>query len=157
MPATIRKKRGKGNTMAFLQSLNISGSALTAQKFRMNIISQNIANAQTTRTAEGGPYVKKNVVLRSSDTGLSFPGALRKATAILGVEVSSVGASGDAATPVYDPDHPDADENGYVLMPNVDTVEEMIDMMMATRSYEANITAFNAVKAMAAKALEIGR
>ncbi len=143
--------------MSFLQSLNISGSALTAQKLRMNIISQNIANAQTTRTEDGGPYIKKNVVFSSSDVDVSFAGTLNNAQKIQGVEVSAIVDSEEELTSVYNPDHPDADENGYVLMPNVETVEEMIDMISATRSYEANITAFNALKSMATSALDIGR
>ncbi len=143
--------------MSFLQSLNISGSALTAQKLRMNIISQNIANAQTTRTEDGGPYIKKNVAFSSSDVDISFAGTLNNAQKIQGVEVSAIVDSEEELTSVYNPDHPDADENGYVLMPNVDTVEEMVDMISATRSYEANITAFNALKSMATSALDIGR
>lgn len=143
--------------MAFLQSMNISGSALTAQKMRMNIISENIANAQTTRTETGGAYVKKNVVLQSSNVGITFAGTLRNTQEVQGVEIAAITESDDAMKVVYDPDHPDADENGYVTMPNVDTVEEMVDMISATRSYEANITAFNALKAMAGSALDIGK
>jgi flagellar basal-body rod protein FlgC len=146
--------------MAFLSSLNISGSALTAQKLRMEIISQNIANANTTRTEEGGPYHKKTVVFKSSQKENSFNGIFKSvngAKGPAGVVVTDIIESEEGLKPVYNPSHPDADENGYVMMPNVNTVEEMIDMISATRSYEAGITAMNAVKLMALRALDIGR
>jgi len=145
--------------MSFMDSLNISGSALTAQKLRMDVISSNIANASTTRTEEGGPYRRKLVVL-SEATNDSFSGVMNSLTKnenLGGVEVSAIVEDQSDFKPVYDPDNPDADANGYVMMPNVDTVDEMVDMMSATRSYQANVTAFNAVKLMATKALEIGR
>lgn len=144
--------------MAFLPSLDISGSGLSAQKFRMNLISQNIANAQTTRTENGEAYRRKLAVF-SENRGASFQNVLSSASARTGkgVSVTAVAESENPFKPVYDPDHPDADENGYVMMPNISTVEEMVDMISATRSYEANVTAFNAVKQMALKALEIGR
>ncbi len=145
--------------MSFLDSLNISGSALTAQKLRMDVISSNIANASTTRTDEGGPYRRKLVVL-SEATNDSFSGVMNSLTQnenIGGVEVSAIVEDQSDFKPVYDPDNPAADANGYVMMPNVDTVDEMVDMMSASRSYEASITAFNAVKLMATKALDIGR
>lgn len=146
--------------MSFLSSLNISGSALTAQKLRMDVISQNIANADVTRTEQGGPYRRKMVVLSSDGIKNNFSYVLNSSQESLkcsGVEVAGIVEDPEELTPVFDPDHPDADANGYVMMPNVDTVEEMTDMISASRSYEANITAFNAVKQMASKALEIGR
>lgn len=144
--------------MSFLTALNISGSALTAQKLRMDIISQNLANANTTRTESGGPYVRQTVVLTAADVGgTPAAGIMPGAKAAQGVAVSRIAEDPEGLKSVYDPTHPDADENGYVQMPNVDTVKEMIDMISATRSYEANITAFNAVKQMASSALEIGR
>lgn len=143
--------------MSFLNSLNISGSALTAQKLRMNIISQNIANSSTTRTDEGGPYVRKMVVFKTQQQGTEFKNILNKTGQYLGVEVEQIIQDPGGFKQVYNPSHPDANENGYVTMPNINTVQEMTDMMSATRSYEANITAFNAVKLMAMKALEIGR
>lgn len=143
--------------MAFLNSLNISGSALTAQKLRMNIISQNIANASTTRTQDGGPYVRQMVVFKTADQVDSFYNALEQANNGYGVEVEQIVQDPNGTKQVYNPSHPDADENGYLSMPNINTVQEMTDMMSASRSYEANITAFNAVKLMATKALEIGR
>lgn len=141
--------------MAFLDSLNISGSALTAQKLRMDIVSQNISNANTTRTEDGGPYRRKLVVFREG--GESFSDIMGRYGGASGVEVSAIVEDPGDLKPVYNPGHPDADENGYVMMPNVDTMEEMVDMISATRSYEASVTAFNAAKLMAAKALEIGR
>jgi flagellar basal-body rod protein FlgC len=144
--------------MSFLDSLNISGSALTAQKLRMDVISQNIANASTTRTEAGGPYRRKMVVF--SEDLSDFSEALVRGgdeEPASGVKVTAIVDDPSDLKPVYNPSHPDADENGYVMMPNVDTAKEMVDMISATRSYEANVTAFNAVKLMASKALEIGR
>lgn len=145
--------------MSFLSSLNIGGSALTAQKLRMDIISQNIANASTTRTENGGPYRRKMVVFSKGEQKTPFENILNAASGenISGVVVSGIIEDPEDLKPVFDPSHPDADVNGYVMMPNVDTVKEMIDMMSATRSYEASVTALNATKLMAAKALEIGR
>ena len=143
---------------SFLNSLNIAGSALTAGRFRMDIISQNIANINTTRTENGEPYRRKQVVYE--ERGLDFQSALADENLKLGqggVRVAKVVESDKPFTPVYDPSHPHADENGYVLMPNVNSAEEQIDLMAATRAYEANITALNVVKAMALKALEIGK
>jgi len=145
--------------MDFLSSLNISGSGLTAQKLRMDVISQNIANAEVTRTEDGTPYRRKMVVLSSINGGSSFRDALDKATKVKtsGVQVQSVIEDQAPLVPVYNPTHPDADEEGYVMLPNVNTAQEMIDMLGASRAYEANITAFNATKSMVLKALEIGR
>lgn len=145
--------------MDFLSSLNISGSGLTAQKLRMDVISQNIANAEVTRTENGDPYRRKMVVLSSINGGSSFREALDRATKVKtsGVQVQSVIEDQSALVPVYNPNHPDADEEGYVMLPNVNTAQEMIDMLGASRAYEANITAFNATKSMVLKALEIGR
>lgn len=143
--------------MNFLRSFNITGSGLTAQRLRMDVISQNIANARVTRTEDGGPYRRKMVVLSSIESGEgSFASALQKAAGG-GVQVEAIAEDPSELVPVYEPDHPDADEDGYVMYPNVNTAQEMIDMLGASRAYEANVTAFNAVKAMALKALEIGR
>lgn len=144
--------------MGYLDSLNITGSALTAERFRTDIILQNLANQNTTRTAEGGPYRRKQVVLR--ENRLDFKKELGKAITGAGkggVYVEAVVESGNPFVPVYDPDHPDAGEDGYVMMPNVSSAEEMVDLMAATRAYEANITALNVAKSMALKALEIGK
>lgn len=146
--------------MSFLSSLNISGSGLTAQKFRMNVISQNISNANTTRAQNGQPYKRKLVVFNENKGNTAFNLALRNSLNSKigqGVVVSAVVEDQSNFKLEYNPDHPHANAAGYVSMPNVDTVEEMVDMISATRSYEANITAFNAMKYMASKALEIGK
>jgi flagellar basal-body rod protein FlgC len=145
--------------MDFLSSLNISGSGLTAQKLRMDVISQNIANADVTRTEAGTPYRRKMVVLSSIKGNESFRDVLNQATAVKagGVQVESIVEDQSDLVPVYNPSHPDANEEGYVMMPNVNTAQEMIDMLSSSRAYEANVTAFNATKAMILKALDIGR
>lgn len=147
--------------MAFLNSLNISGSGLTAQKLRMQIVAQNLANAQTTRTENGEPYRRKLVVLSERNGTGAFSATLNASiggqTDLQGVEATAIVDDADDFKLEYDPTHPDADANGYVRLPNVNTVEEMVDIMSASRLYEANVTAFNAMKEMAAKALEIGK
>ncbi|MEG1043904.1 MAG: flagellar basal body rod protein FlgC [Oscillospiraceae bacterium] len=145
--------------MAFLNSLNIGASALTAQRFRMDVISQNLANIDTTRTADGTPYRRKQVVFQEKGPE-SFVNVLNKQMTTVpggGVRVKKLIHDDEPLVPKYDPSHPDADKDGYVMMPNVDNLEEMIDMMSATASYTANINAINAVKRMAANALQIGR
>lgn len=144
--------------MGYLDSLNISGSALTAERMRTDVILQNLANQNTTRTAEGGPYRRKQVVFREKEA--TFKSELGKAMTKMedgGVFVEEVVESQNPFVPVYDPDHPDANEDGYVMMPNVSSAEEMVDLMAASRAYEANITALNIAKSMALKALEIGK
>ncbi|MCU6734571.1 flagellar basal body rod protein FlgC [Diplocloster agilis] len=144
--------------MGYLDSLNITGSALTAERFRTDIILQNLANQNTTRTEEGGPYRRRQVVLR--ERPLDFKSELSQAYTKVqngGVYVEEVVESQNDLVPVYDPEHPDANEEGYVMMPNVNSAEEMVDLMAATRAYEANVTALNVAKAMAMKALEIGK
>lgn len=146
--------------MSFLSSLNISAAGMTAQRRRLDVVSENIANVDTTKTENGGPYQRKMVVLKEESNG-SFRQALKNANASSrtprGVIVSQVVSDQRESKLVYNPDHPDANEEGYVLMPNVDLVKETTDAMAASRSYEANITAFNAIKFMAQKALEIGK
>ncbi len=143
--------------MSFLNSLDIGKNALSAQRLRMDVITQNISNAETTRTADGGPYTRQLVVFEERTSFKQLLGEKRKRTNYEGVTVAAVVEDDAPYVPVYDPTHPDADENGYVMMPNVDTTKEMLDLMAATRSYEANVTAINAVKAMASRALQIGR
>ncbi|MDL2273083.1 flagellar basal body rod protein FlgC [Oscillospiraceae bacterium OttesenSCG-928-G22] len=146
--------------MNMFRSMEISGSALTAQRFRMDIIAENLSNATTTRTANGETYRRKNVVMQER-TGTTFQSYLDRAyggTAVpAGVRITDIVEDPSEFKLVYDPTHPDAMEDGYVRYPNVDTVQEMVDMISATRSYEANITALNAFKNIAMKALEIGR
>lgn len=140
--------------MAFLNSLNTIGSALTAERFRSNIILQNIANQNTTRTQSGEPYRRKQVIFHENSQ--SFDDVLKNVSGG-GVRVTDVVESQEDFKMVYDPDHPDADEDGYVRYPNVNNTEEQIDLMDASRVYEANVTALSVVKAMTAKALEIGK
>lgn len=177
--------------MAFLSSLDIAGSGMTAQKRRLDVIAENITNRDTTRTAGGGPYRRKLSVFReirpqggygaslqrvqqdqgrysryfqstSQDQG-EFSYYMRNAVSSQnggtkgGVMVTEVIEDESPLVPVYDPNHPDADENGYVMMPNVDATVEMVDAMAATRSYNANIAAFEAIKTIAKQALEIGK
>jgi len=147
--------------MSFLSSLNISASGMTAQRMRLDVAAENIANVETTRTESGGAYRRKMVVLEANNNSfhdvLSRTMADKNTQTDAGVKATAIIDDNTELKAVYDPDHPDADENGYVRMPNIDMVKEMTDSMSATRSYEANITAYNAVKLMAQKALEIGK
>ncbi len=159
--------------MSMFTAFNISASGMTAQQLRTDVISQNIANAQTTRTSEGTAYVRKAVVFTEktlsaatamrgpSSDGSSFASVLKNArNGILGDGVKVTSIYEDNSTDmnmVYDPSHPDADDNGYVIYPNVNVVQEMTDLIDASRSYEANISAFNASKTMANKGLTIGQ
>lgn len=144
--------------MSFLSSLNISASALTTQRQRLDVIAENIANIDTTRTEGGGPYRRKMVVLKPNEQP-NFQKVLgrklKKAKG--GVQVEEIVEDQRDFKPVYNPEHPDADENGYVLMPNVELIKETIDAMSASRSYDANVTVFNTMKLMAQKALEVGK
>jgi flagellar basal-body rod protein FlgC len=146
--------------MGFFRSLDISATGLTAQRMRMDVIAQNIANISTTRTPEGGAYRRRYVEFQSIGEGQSFSSVLEdsmKDAAGGGVRVTAIREDMSDLKMVYDPTNADADENGYVQMPNVDLAQEMVDMISATRAYEANVTALNSMKAMAVKALEIGK
>ncbi|MCL2351490.1 MAG: flagellar basal body rod protein FlgC [Firmicutes bacterium] len=149
--------------MSFFDAFDISATALTAQRLRMDVISQNMANANTTRAADGTPYKRKVAIFREiagSRFSSVLDGALTgapRASYGAGVRVSGIVNDETPGTKVYDPGHPDADTDGYVAMPNVNTVTEMVDMISASRSYEANVTAMNNTKAMIAKTFEIGR
>lgn len=146
--------------MNFFNSLDISASALTAQRFRMDVIAQNIANQETTRTAEGTPYRRRNVVLEQRTNTASFSSVFEDARQKVmgaGVRVASVEEDPSPFKLKYDPTHPDANEEGYVELPNVDTITEMVDMISASNAYDANVTAISVFKNMAMKALEIGR
>lgn len=151
--------------MNLFNGLNISASGLTANRLRMDVVSSNIANANTNRAeivnGEWVPYRRKSVDL--TQRGVSpFQQQLhsamgKSANTVTGVSVSSIKEDQAPFIQTYDPAHPDANEEGYVLSPNVDPVKEMVDLMSATRSYEANVTALNASKSMFMKALEIGK
>jgi len=138
--------------MAFLGSLDIVGSALTAERFRMNIILQNIANEKTTVTENGEPYRRKQVVFQ--ERPLTFKDELKKARG--GVQVAAVVESDRDFNLVYDPSHPQADENGYVRYSNVDTTEERIDLIAASNAYDANLSALSVLKATISKTLQMG-
>ena len=146
--------------MSFLNSMNISASALTATRLRMDVVAENMASMNTTRTENGEPYRRKYVVFqeRTDERNRGFATFFNKAqSAPGGVRVLGIGRDMSEFKYDYNPNHPDADENGYVRLPNVEVVQEMVDMMSAFRAYEANITALNAFKDMAVKTLDIGK
>lgn len=149
--------------MDMTDSMAISVSGLDAQRRRLNVIASNLANAQSTRTASGGPYKRRDVVFRSSPVPSAFQKAFRQvavgpaAHALEGVSVSRVVEDQKLGQMIYDPHHPDADQKGFVRLPNVNVMEEMVNMIGASRAYEANVQAINATRTMWNKALEIGR
>ena len=143
--------------MSVFNSLNVSASGLTAQRLRMDVISQNIANINTTRTENGGPYRRKVALFEENKNTFQsiYNDALNNVNS--GVKVPKIIEDKSPFEYVYNPGHPDADERGYVAMPNVNLVAEMVNMISANRAYEANVTSINATKGMALKALEIGK
>ena len=150
--------------MGMFDALNVSATGLTAERLRMDVTAENLANAQTTRGADGQPYRRKEVVLAEVQQG-GFGAQLAKAVGAGsasgsqpgGVEVAGITQDQTPGKLVYDPGHPDADAEGYVRMPNVDTVAEMVDLISASRAYEANVTAMNAAKQMFSKTLDLLR
>jgi flagellar basal-body rod protein FlgC len=151
--------------MSFWNQMRIGTSGLNAQRLRMDVISNNIANAETTRTAEGGAYKRKDVVFMTDEENAFLPKFARarrgepinSSTDQRGVRVAEITTDDGEGMKVYDPSHPDADENGYVTYPNVNLVVEMTNMLSATRSYEANLAVINFAKQMALRSLDIGR
>ena len=149
--------------MGFMDTLAISASGMTAERLRMDVVANNLANVNTTRTPGGGPFRRQQVAMAPATAtfGETLVGLSGEddgtETARGGVQVSGILPDMRPFKRVYQPGHPDADKQGYVNLPNVDTVTEMADMMSATRAYEANVAAVGAVKGMAMKALEIGR
>lgn len=145
--------------MDFFSAMNVSSSALSAERTRMNLISSNLANANTTRTPEGGPYKRKDAVFAATPMENKFSRTLDGASGqqVRQVQVSRIVEDQNPPRIQYDPSHPDADPQGYVAMPNVNVIEEMTDMLTASRAYEANVTAVQAAKNMALKTLEISR
>lgn len=144
----------------FFSGFRVSGSGLSAQRTRLNTISSNIANINTTRTPEGGPYQKKNVVFQSMPDAKNFGEILGSADPKSKVErVQVVDIISDNKAPIlkYEPNHPDANAEGYVAYPNINLMEEMTNMIQATRAYEANVSALQSAKDMALASLEIGR
>lgn len=145
--------------MGLFDAIDISATALTAEKTRIDIISKNIANANTTRASGGMPYRRQMVVFKENKKS-DFDDYLNKFSSKFngnGVEIEEIVEDESPFKLKYDPGHPDADENGYVMMPNVDVMIEMVDLIDAQRAYEANITAINTTKSMMMNALEIGR
>ena len=155
--------------MSFLNTVNIIGSGLTAQQLRLDIVAENVTNSQTTRTENGdGAYRRKLVVFQSVSGRDSFRDAMARAAAGIvpnagvnpnagGVRVTQIVEDESPMKIVYDPTHPDADEDGYLEMPNVDMVKEIADAMAASRAYASNVTAFNTLKSVISSGLEIGR
>lgn len=138
--------------MGSFSSFDISASGIYAQRVRMDVIAENIANADSTRTANGGPYRRQRVTFAAA-----YDDAIKRGNPVKGVQVEGITEDPTDFRTVYDPGHPDADKNGYVRMPNVNVVEEMVDMISATRAYEANVTALNATKSMIASAIDIAK
>jgi flagellar basal-body rod protein FlgC len=148
--------------MGLFGALDISASGLTAERLRMSVTAENLANAQTTRGANGQPYRRKEVVLQEvgqGGFGATLASAMNSGAGARsgGVEVAGIVEDTANLKTVYDPGHPDADAAGYVRMPNVDTVSEMVDLISASRAYEANVTAMQAAKQMFTKTLELLR
>lgn len=143
--------------MSIFNSMQINASGLTLERLKLDTISTNIANINTTRTEEGGPYKRKEVVFEENlvDEKNRLTGRMEKKS--LGVKVVSILDDAENLKIIYDPNHPDADERGYVMMPNVDMADEMIALLKTQRSYEANVTALNTSKSILKKALEISK
>ncbi len=145
--------------MASFAAMDVSASALTAERFHMEVVASNLANASSTRSARGGPYRRLMAVMAANEERWDPAHPGNAATTFAGAGVRVLGVMEDPSDlPLrYDPGHPDAGPDGYVAMPNVDPAVEMVDLIAASRAYEANVTALNAAKQMAMKALEIGR
>lgn len=145
--------------MGIFKSMAISSSGLSANRLRMNTLSANLANANTTRTEEGGPYRRRDVVFSASPVGSAFEDFLNGTNGAQLSKVQVLDIHQDTKEPrmVFDPTHADANADGYVAMPNIQVMTEMVNMLAATRAYEANATAVNEAKQMAIKSLEIGR
>jgi flagellar basal-body rod protein FlgC len=150
--------------MGLFDAIDASGSALSAERLRMDVTSENLANAQTTKGADGQPYRRKEVVLQQAGaSGTSFASVLTSmqgaggAKSVNGVRVAGIVEDSSALKRLYDPGHPDADKEGYVTMPNVNTVTEMTDLISSSRAYEANVTAMQTAKTMFSKTLDLLR
>jgi flagellar basal-body rod protein FlgC len=144
--------------MDFFTAMRISATGLSVQRTRMNVASSNLANAQTTRTEEGGPYRKRTAVVAAIPVSQTFDEVLKDELhdKVAGAEVVTIAQSGGDPRMVYDPGHPDANAEGYVAMPDINVVDEMVDLVNISRAYEANVSALQALKTMAQNALEIG-
>lgn len=146
--------------MGLIQSLRVSASSLAAQRLRMDVVANNVANMNTTRGADGGPYQRQSVMFAEAGREVPFRDVLGRARSQQspgGVVVTGIQHDNAAPRRVHDPSHPDADAEGYVLLPNIDVVTEMTDLVGASRAYEASVTVLNATKSLAMSALGIGR
>jgi flagellar basal-body rod protein FlgC len=145
--------------MGLFDAIEVAGSGLAAERLRMDVTAGNLANAQTTQGANGQPYRRREVVLQEAQPGQSFGSILASASAspVNGVQVAGVVEDSSPGRRVYDPGHPDADAQGYVTLPNVNPVTEMVDLISASRSYEANVTSMQTAKTLFSKTLELLR
>lgn len=147
--------------MDLFKIFSISGSGMAAQKSRMSVVAGNLANSESTRTVDGGPYRRRDVIFQATPAPGEFTDELADADAgrerAQGVEVVGVKQSNRPPRQIFDPGHPDANGEGYVALPNINPMEEMVDMLSAVRSYEANLSTFNTTKALIRKILDIGR
>jgi flagellar basal-body rod protein FlgC len=147
--------------MGLMQSMRISASALMAQRLRMDVVANNVANMNTSRTVGGGPYRRQSVVFAEQSREVPFRDFLSRESGTPGtgggVKVTEIREDNTPPRRVFDPQHPDADPDGYVLLPDINVVTELTDLVSARRAYEASVTVLNATKSMALRALEIGR
>ena len=147
--------------MDLFKIFSISGSGMAAQKSRMSVVAGNLANSESTRTVDGGPYRRRDVIFQAAPPASEFTDELNDIAAdqerAQGVEVVGVKQSNRPPRRIFDPSHPDASSEGYVAMPDINPIEEMVDMLSAVRSYEANLSAFNSTKALIRKILDLGR
>ena len=146
--------------MDLFHSLQISASGLQSQRTVITVIAENMANAQTTRTEEGGPYLRKKAILSPTPIPSGSPFfdllTLKMGPEAMGVKVQDIVEDPEGLKTIYDPSHPDADESGLLLLPNVNLMEEMVSLLAASRVFEANVAAFNAAKTMTLKSMDIG-
>ncbi len=150
---------GIRQTGGILEGLEISSSGLSAERIRMNVISSNLANANTTRTEEGGPYKRKDVLFSARNSGVNFDNLMRLAfdSNLKSVKVDGIVEDQKAPKMTFNPNHPDANEQGYVAMPNISVMEEMVNMITSNRNFESDTQAIQATKSMATTAISIGR
>ncbi len=148
--------------MDLFKIFSITGAGMSAQRSRMTVVAGNLANTETTRTPEGGPYKRRDVIFQAVPAGEPFSDFVNETDAespqeLLTVKVTGIEASQRPPRKVFDPNHPDANSDGYVSLPDINVMEEMVDMMSAARSYEANLSAFNTTKALIRRLLDLGR
>jgi flagellar basal-body rod protein FlgC len=148
--------------MDLFKMFSISGAGMAAQRSRMSAVAGNLANTETTRSPEGGPYRRRDVIFQAVPAGGGFSELLstrvdNESESLLTVEVAGIKQSNRPPRKVFDPQHPDADTEGYVALPDINVMEEMVDMLSAVRSYEANLTVYNTTKSLIRRLLEMGR